>query len=121
MERTPISEATLFDLLRWLLRRYKRLHVVGESMTPTLQPGDTVLIDPDAYQHGSPSEGDVIAATHPNQDDLQIVKRIAFLEENGDCYLLSDNSAEGTDSRTFGAVPQEKIIGRVVAKLGDKK
>ena len=117
MKRILIPEATLNELILWLLRRRKRLHVIGESMTPTLQPGDTVFVDPSAYHHQQPNEDDVIAAEHPSMDNLQIVKRVAFVDENGHCFLLSDNPTAGTDSRTFGVVPQKQIIGRVVAKI----
>ena len=117
MNNRSIPEATLGELLRWLLRRRRRLHVVGESMLPTLAPGDTVLLDPRAYRTRAPSGDDVVAALHPREKDLQIVKRVAFVADAGDCYLFSDNPSVGSDSRTFGTVPLESILGRVTSRI----
>ena len=115
--RNSLPEATLRELLLWLTRRRRRLRVNGASMLPTLAPGDTVLVDPRAYHGRVPAIGDLVAARHPRQPDIEIVKRVAVLEASGECYLLSDNPSEGTDSRSFGAIPQGLILGRVTSRI----
>lgn len=43
----------------------------------------------------------------------RIVKRVDHVDFHGALWLLGDNAEASTDSRTFGAVPREAIIGRV--------
>lgn len=85
-------------------------------MEPTLSPGDIVFVDPRAYLNQRPKAGDVVVATHPQQPDVEIVKRVEFTNDEG-AYLVSDNQDEldAADSRRFGIVPFTLIIGRVTA------
>jgi hypothetical protein len=47
-----------------------------------------------------------------------MVKRVAAVTSGGRCFLAGDNPEESTDSRAFGAVPPELLLGRVVLRLG---
>lgn len=102
------------DIAFWLLRRYHRFRVTGESMLPLLPPQREVLIDPEAYRHTLPQPGEIIVAYHPQQPHLRIIKRIEFVEPDGECYLKGDNAAASTDSRQFGLVPLAQIQGKVI-------
>ena len=110
---TPLPHATTKDIFLWLLRRYHRLRIHGNSMTPTLQPHQEVLINPRAYRHFQPLPGEIVVVEHPHQAGLFIVKRILFVELDGRCYLQGDNRAESTDSRQLGLFPLKQISGRV--------
>ncbi|MFE3016085.1 nickel-type superoxide dismutase maturation protease [Streptomyces sp. NPDC059256] len=82
--------------------------VSGPSMYPTLKPGDQLLV----HYGAQVRPGDVAVLRHPLQQDLLIVKRLAERRAGG-WWVLGDNpSAEG-DSRVFGAVPPELLLGRV--------
>jgi nickel-type superoxide dismutase maturation protease len=60
--------------------------------------------------------GDVAVLRHPLQQDLLIVKRLTERRESG-WWVLGDNlGAEGVDSRSFGTVPEELLLGRVRAR-----
>ena len=60
-----------------MLRQYYQLTiVVGESMLPTLRPGELLLVDRRAYTQESPRRGDIIMARYGQ--DL-ILKRIVGL------------------------------------------
>jgi nickel-type superoxide dismutase maturation protease len=107
----------VFGLLLLLLRRRRRFRVSGESMAPLLNPGDEVLIDPGAYRESPPRPGDIVVARHPFRTDIQIVKRVATVS-GAQCSLAGDNPNESSDSRTFGEVPLEQIIGKVTARFG---
>lgn len=85
-------------------------------MAPTLVSGDEVLIDPRAYRHRAPAAGDVVVCLHPYQRDVRIVKRVARVED-GRCTLTGDQPDESTDSRSFGTVAFDRILGRVTARL----
>lgn len=84
------------------------MRVSGPSMLPTLQPGETVLVDPRAPARA----GDVVLARHPHQD-LLVLKRVSRLTLDG-VELLGDNPALSTDSRHYGPLPLERLRGRVV-------
>ncbi len=86
-------------------------------MAPLLQPGDEVLVNRRAYRRASPRPGDIVVARHPYRTDLRVVKRIASVLENGDCELEGDNRSESTDSRYFGPIPAERILGRVTSRF----
>ncbi|GAB4454344.1 MAG: hypothetical protein Kow0031_36400 [Anaerolineae bacterium] len=106
------------DLLLWLLRKRRRYKINGNSMRPLLQPGDVVLYDPAAYRTASPRPGDIVLARHPLQSGLVLVKRVES-EAPGVGYVLKgDNPAESSDSRAFGAVRAELLLGKVMCRFG---
>jgi len=95
----------MFNLLK--LRRFR---VEGESMLPEFKPGDRVVVDTTVQ----PQEGDVVVLRQPREDRL-IVKRVARLE-NGYYIVSGDNDAHSTDSRAFGRVARQQILGKVKDK-----
>jgi nickel-type superoxide dismutase maturation protease len=91
----------------------RAVEVTGESMLPALRPGDWLLVRPRARV----APGHVVVARHPEEPARLIVKRAAWRE--GDAWWLeSDNQgAPGrADSWDFGAVPDDLIVGRVIAR-----
>jgi nickel-type superoxide dismutase maturation protease len=86
--------------------------VTGLSMVPTLLHGDQLLV----HYGAELRPGDVAVLRHPLQQDLLIVKRLTERRESG-WWVLGDNlGAEGVDSRSFGTVPEELLLGRVRAR-----
>ncbi len=96
--------------------------VVGPSMEPTLFPGDRVVVDLRALRGRAPRVGDVVVVLGPH--DLAMVKRVAPPPdptadpagsgvENGLVWVVGDNAADSVDSRTFGPVPRERLLGVV--------
>jgi signal peptidase I len=52
--------------LRRLLRSWHaRVAVEGDSMRPTLEPGDWLLVDPLAYGRSPPAVGDLVLVPDP--------------------------------------------------------
>ena len=86
-------------------------------MAPLLEPGDEVLVDTRAYRRTSPHPGDLVVARHPYRTDLLLIKRVARVLENGYCVLEGDNPSESTDSRAFGSLSPERILGRVTSRF----
>lgn len=105
-----------FKLLQLLTRMRKRLRVSGPSMLPEFQPGDEILFNPKAYRHKLPKVGDIVVARHPYQTKL-IIKRVALVLEDGSCFLTGDNPEASTDSRSYGFIPLNQIIGKVTHKF----
>lgn len=114
MEHQTLRPATWRDIGLWLLRRYRRFRVTGDSMRPLLAPPQEVLLNPTAYRATPPQPGDIVVAYHPQQPQLRIIKRILFVETNGHCYLQGDNAIASSDSRQFGLLPPNQIEGKVV-------
>lgn len=85
--------------------------VTGVSMVPTLLHGDQLLV----HYGGRLRPGSVAVLRHPLQQDLLIVKRLIERQDAG-WWVLGDNPDAEGDSRVFGAVPPELVLGRVRAR-----
>lgn len=99
------------------LSRPFRVEVAGESMTPTLRPGDWLL----ATRTGRIRRGSVVVLRHPGRS-LDLVKRVRAVpgdEVDGrilgpdEYVVVGDNEFASTDGRRFGPVPREAIEGVV--------
>jgi len=94
--------------------------VHGESMAPTLRPGDRVLVDLWSYRSRDPRPGEVALIHGPG--DVAIVKRVvsgppdgvADADDDGVLFVVGDNPGASLDSRSFGGVPRDRFRGRVV-------
>ena len=84
--------------------------VRGDSMRPTLAPGDRLLV----RHRGSLRPGRVVVARFA--DGTVAVKR-ATDQRPGGWWLLSDNPGDGVDSRHRGVVPDEDVVGVVLARV----
>lgn len=85
-------------------------------MQPLLSPGEEVLIDPAAYRHRLPQPGETVVAEHPQRPGFCLIKWVVAVETQG-CFLQGVNLAASTDSRSFGWVPLEGILGRVICRF----
>src|SRR4051794_29447296 len=94
---------------RWLATGFGIVAVSGDSMQPTLHPGDACLV-----RHGARiREGHVVVARLP--DRPLGIKRAMLHDEDG-WFLVSDDPRRGTDSATFGSVPDADVLGRVLLR-----
>ncbi len=91
--------------------RFGVLVVDGPSMVPTLTHGDRLL----CHYGARVRPGSVVVAQHPLRQDLLVVKRAVERRADG-WWLLSDNSQVESDSRDYGAVPDDLILGRVLLR-----
>ncbi len=53
--------------------------VTSAAMSPTLEAGQSVVLDPDAYVGVRPARGDIIAFSVPEYPDIIIIKRVIGL------------------------------------------
>src|SRR3954454_25229238 len=95
--------ATLVSLI---LLKVTRVEVAGDSMRPTLDPGDRLVV----RRTQRPLPGHVVALRDPRDPSRVIVKRAAVLADDG-VVVLGDDPGASTDSRTFGPVSRALIIG----------
>ncbi len=150
-----------FDLVFGFLRPFvaEPVHVPSESMAPTLQTGDRVLVNKFVYDFTEPEKGDVAVfeSLSPRADE-DVVKRVVGLpgdevllrdgvlringEEQDEPYInetreatpgtdsfgpmvvpedhvfvMGDNRADSYDSRIFGPVPYDNLLGEVTLRF----
>jgi phage repressor protein C with HTH and peptisase S24 domain len=118
-EGALVNSEEVEDLLafkrEWIARELRSspeslvlIHVQGESMVPTLNPGDVILVE---RNHGAPA-GDGVYVIR--MGDALLVKRLQFLPE-GALAVTSDNPSY-QPFRVSLKEPEEdfSIIGRVV-------
>ena len=91
----------------------KRFRVDERSMSPVLDPGDYVLVNRWAYAFREPAAGDLVVLRDPEREGRFLVKRIAGQAGPGSYSVAGDNVAESRDSRAFGPVPRDRIVGKV--------
>ncbi len=106
------------------------LRIRGFSMSPVLNPGELVLVGEGEYGVRSPVRGEMVAARPVSCGGRALVKRIAGLPrervelegrtwqlDEDQFFLLSDQVAHTVDSRVFGPVSRDELIGPVRYRL----
>ena len=106
-------------------------------MSPTIEPGDWLLIDPTIRRW--PRRGTIVVIREPDSDVLAI-KRVAagpgdrvnldaghlvlgpdeawLLSDATDAELLAAGLGQPIDSRRYGPVPVDALVGRVWFRYG---
>jgi signal peptidase I len=130
----------LFGFAIFLNLNFHSVIVDGQSMLPTLTPGQKVWVSKAYWLVGPIHDGDVVVMKDPTADTGFIIKRVfrmggetvpvdkwpfarrlaqgTYTVPTGTVYVLGDNQLKGMseDSRFFGPVRQETIIGKVIVK-----
>jgi nickel-type superoxide dismutase maturation protease len=89
-----------------------KYHIIGASMFPTYKDGDSVLVNRFSYIFHSPKRGDIVAVKDP-RDSKTLIKRIEKIDGNK-FFVIGDNKMHSTDSREFGMIGKQNIIGKVI-------
>lgn len=144
---TIVLAVVLFLLLQLVVRNFR---ILGDSMLPTLETGQFVLVERVSYWFSAPRRGDVVIFEYPRAPQEDFIKRIIGLPgetveiEGGSVYIngnllvepylagqptltyrpirltlgpdeyfvMGDNRAASSDSRSWGPLPRRNIIGR---------
>ncbi len=120
--RAVTTAAAVSAVVAWttVQRRPFRVVVEGDSMAPTLLPGDQAL----AVAGSRPARGDVMVVAHPRRPGYEMVKRLAAIpgdQVRGDrClgpdeyWVEGDHADASTDSRHFGPVRRDELTAKVL-------
>jgi len=114
---------------------FKTVIVSGPSMQPTYMSGDR-LLESKAYWLIGPIHQEDIVVIRNEDGKGYIIKRVyrlggekvdyknvpdswnlasgEYVVPEGDVYVLGDNRPVSEDSRKFGPVPMERILGKIV-------
>lgn len=92
-------------------------YIPSSSMTPTLKPGDVILVDLRAYKDKKPKNGDIITFRKPEEPRKILVKRVQANLAEEEYYVIGDNPSASRDSRHYGPIKFSSITGRVIKPL----
>ncbi|MBZ9577487.1 signal peptidase I [Patescibacteria group bacterium] len=149
-----VIAAVIVVPIRYFL--FQPFFVRGQSMNPSFENGDYLIIDEISYRFKTPQRGEVVVFKSPQNPSQRFIKRViglpgetveikdgetiiykdgfsqvldeseylfsdlstsgntkVILAEN-EYFVLGDNRSYSFDSRRFGALPEENIIGRVI-------
>jgi signal peptidase I len=127
-----VSLVVIFAGLSFFFYNFQFVIVSGNSMVPALEPQQRILVCKALWAVGQPAKGDIVVI---DTEDGFIVKRVAYLagdevpaderpfewplEPNlvvpvGTVYVMGDNRPESEDSRLFGPVKLDRIVGKAV-------
>ncbi len=90
-----------------------RFRVEQPSMAPRLDPGDYVIVNRWSYRFRNPAVGDLIVLRDPDREGRFLCKRIDAVTGSGSYLVRGDNAAVSRDSRSFGPIARDLIVGRV--------
>jgi signal peptidase I len=116
---------------------FRTIEVQGESMQPTFDGGERLLVSKAYWLVGEIERDDIVVVKRPDTGEV-IIKRVHALSgdqvdllnvpdpenyplRNGPyivpdkhIYVMGDNLPMSEDSRRFGPVPRENVIGKVI-------
>jgi signal peptidase I len=97
--------------------------VEGNSMLPTLKPGSVLFVNRSAYGFRFPwMKNYLVSWNVPEKNDIVIfvtpmghiaVKRCSEIIAKTQFIALGDNADDSLDSRSYGPVPIDNILGKV--------
>ncbi len=104
--------------------------VEGASMDPTFKNGDYLIVDEISYRFNEPRKGDVIVFHYPLDPSKYFIKRVVGLPGetitfnsqsvtlgDDEYFVMGDNRPSSSDSRIWGPVKQEFLVGRTIVRL----
>lgn len=93
---------------------FLRAAVEGASMLPTLAPGDWLVVR--RVSGGNHVRArQIVLVEHPQRPGFLLVKRVVRRTGRG-WWVEGDNPDGSEDSRSFGAVPDHLVVGRVLGR-----
>lgn len=124
---TIIALLIIFPIRLWIAQPFI---VSGASMEPTFNNGDYLIIDELSYHFRKPEKGEVIVFRYPLDPSKFFIKRVIGLPGEtikinsskitlgpNEYFVEGDNRPASSDSRIWGAVPENLVVGRAFVRL----
>ena len=111
-DRSLSQKPDLFTLFSIVIGYRQHLRVVGDSMEDTISEGDLITYKKINPKNFELEVGDIVVASHPKIKSKLIIKRIYQIHQNK-FDLRGDNSLSSTDSREWGLIELDLIVGKV--------
>ena len=112
VDKILYQKPNLITLFNLLIGNRQHLRVVGDSMERTLKEGDLITYKKINQKNSNLEIGDIVVASHPKIKNKLIIKRIHRIYQNK-FDLRGDNFLSSTDSREWGLIELDLIIGKV--------
>lgn len=90
-----------------------RITVVGHSMEPTIASGQSVIVSGVLYLFKRPKIGDIVLL---KRQEKKLLKRIIEIKDKK-YFVAGDNVRDSLDSKKFGWIAKDQIIGKLIYKL----
>jgi phage repressor protein C with HTH and peptisase S24 domain len=90
------------------------LRISGDSLVPDYHPGDFVLVCKIPFLIGPIKPGDTVAFRHPDHGTM--IKKVVALVPDNRLFVVG-TGRHSVDSRRFGPIEQDTLIGRVIWHL----
>ncbi len=91
---------------------FRLLKVTGESLYPAYRQGDFVFVTKIPFFLNSIRQGDVIVFKHPAYGTL--IKRVESVSADKGAYTVLGMNEQSVDSRHFGSVKRQHLMGKVI-------
>ena len=93
---------------RFLAKPVTTVVVAGDSMLPTYASGDWLV----ATRIRRIAPGQVVIIERENRPGILMIKRV-LRAEGQKWWVEGDNASASDDSRSFGAINESEIVGRI--------
>jgi signal peptidase I len=130
----PLSNDYTIDMAKAILSAFAAAVIIklflfdfiiadGISMEPAIRSGTVLVVNRLQYGLRLPGRGYLVRWSEPKEGDVVIfyappgniaVKRCGVLSKKGEFTARGDNSLQSYDSRSYGPVPSDNTIGKVL-------
>lgn len=93
---------------------FSKFTISGHSMEPHILSGKSVFVSSIPYFFIKPKVGDVIAIKNNGKVLIKRISKINFQKGKSKYFVKGDNVSDSLDSRVFGWIDVNKIMGKIV-------
>lgn len=98
---------------------FQPFFVRGQSMEPTFENGDYLIVDELSYRFDNPQRGDVIVFKYPNDVSQRYIKRVIALP--GETIEIENDKVSISNKKGNFVLDESAYLSSAVETLGDMK